>query len=675
MGNKLTLALAGNPNCGKTTIFNNLTGTRQHVGNYPGVTVEKKEGFLRYQGQELVIVDLPGTYSLTAFSPEEVVTRNFIATEKCHVLLSVVDASNLERNLYLTTQLLELGQPVVLVLNMVDVAERQKMIIDDIKLGDELGVPVVRVIGSQQIGMDNLLTAALTSKVPEEPFTIDYGPQIEDGIAILEPLLKDASQAFSTRWLAIKLLESDSEICNDIKKLPYGEDILEKAEALRLALGETLGLSPELAIAGKRYALISELCSSTITHKAPNLVTVSDKIDRVLTNRVLGLPIFLALMWLLFNLVFSVGEYPKGWLEDGVSALADMLNGYLPQGDLKSLIIDGIVRGVGGVIVFLPNILLLFFVISLLEDTGYMARAAFIMDKIMHKAGLHGKSFIPLLIGFGCSVPAIMGTRTLENPRDRLVTILVAPLMSCSARLPLYTVMIGAFFSEQAGTVLFSVYLLGIVLAIVMARIFRTVLFNGDSEPFVMELPPYRLPSLKGTLLHMWERSMLYLKKAGSLILAMSVLMWFLVNYPAGPEDISPTEKLAGSYAAGIGKTLEPVISPLGFDWKIGVGLVGGFSAKEVLVSTLSTIYSVDEEENDSLQAAIKADPFYNQLKAYALMVFVLVYSPCLATIAVIKRETGSVKWAAFASLYSTGLAWLLAFVIYQGGRFLGFGI
>jgi ferrous iron transport protein B len=678
MKDKLTVALAGNPNCGKTTLFNNLTGARQHVGNYPGVTVEKKEGFCRYQEQELVIVDLPGTYSLTAFSPEEVVTRHFIAEKNCHVLLSVVDASNLERNLYLTTQLLELEQPVVLVLNMIDVAEDRQISIDDVKLAKELGVPVVRVIGNQRIGMADLLKVVVNRKPSENSFKINYGPQIEACITSLQSMLSKLQQrSFPDRWVAIKLLENDNDIMAGLKELSSGQEILKVADELRIALTAKLGVAPELAIANIRYQLIGKVYNETVSVADEEMVTVSDKIDRVLTNRVLGIPIFLFLMWLLFNLVFSVGEYPKGWLEDGVSFLADILTDYLPGSDLKSLFIDGIIRGVGGVVVFLPNILLLFFVISLLEDTGYMARAAFIMDKVMHKVGLHGKSFIPLLVGFGCSVPAVMGTRTLENPRDRLVTILIAPLMSCSARLPFYTVMIGAFFSEQAaGSILFSIYLLGIILAITMAKVFRSVLYPGESEPFVMELPPYRIPSLKSTLLHMWERSMLYLRKAGTLILAMSILMWFLANYPTGSADVSAAERLSESYAASIGKTIEPVIRPLGFDWKVGVGLVGGFSAKEVLVSTLSTIYSVGEDEGTvPLQHALQADPFYNPLKAYALMVFVLVYSPCLATIAVIKRETGSLKWAVFTSVYSTGLAWILAFIVYHGGRLLGVGI
>jgi ferrous iron transport protein B len=560
---------------------------------------------------------------------------------------------------------------------MIDVAEAYKIKIDAEKLANRLGVAVVRVIGRQKVGMEDLLYTVGAHRESQQ-FTIDYGTEIEASIALLMPMLSALHKdAFPKRWLAIKLLENDQAVAASLQKISIGPGILESASELRAALQKKLGLAPELAIANKRYALISQVYNEAVTVENEDFETVSDKIDRVLTNRILGLPIFLALMWCLFNLVFTVGEYPKGWLEEGISLLADTLSGYLPSGELQSLFIDGIIRGVGGVVVFLPNILLLFLVISLLEDTGYMARAAFIMDKVMYKAGLHGKSFIPLLIGFGCSVPAVMGTRTLENPRDRLVTILIAPLMSCSARLPLYTVMIGAFFSEQAaGSILFSIYLLGIILAILMAKIFRSILFSGDTEPFVMELPPYRLPSFKGIILHMWERSLLYLKKAGTLILAMSILMWFLANYPAGSSDMPEAERLSASYAADIGKMIEPVISPLGFDWKIGVGLVGGFSAKEVLVSTLSTIYSVEgaQEDTSSLQRALAADPFYNPLKAYALMVFVLIYSPCLATIAVIKRETGSFKWAAFTSLYSTGLAWMLAFIVYQGGRLLGYG-
>ncbi|MEN6411440.1 MAG: ferrous iron transport protein B [Veillonellales bacterium] len=789
--NKLTIALAGNPNSGKTTIFNNLTGSHQHVGNYPGVTVEKKEGFFHYQGREVIVVDLPGTYSLTAFSPEEVVTRDFIAREHCDVLVNVVDASNLERNLYLTTQLLELGQPMVLALNMVDVAASRHIEIREKELEKKLGIPVIRVVGNRREGMEKLLGTVIQAAGShrQSDFSIDYGEMIEDRVEQLIPLLANAHDqlCFPTRWLALKLLENDQAILAALQQLTGGEKVIAAAQSLRGELTEFLGDDPELEIANRRYWFIGEIYRQVVSGDNEETVTASDKIDRILTNRMFGLPIFLGMMWLVFNLVFTIGDYPKGWMDQGVKMLAGFVGLHMAAGDLKSLVVDGIIGGVGSVIVFLPNILLLFLGIALLEDTGYMARAAFIMDRVMHSVGLHGKSFIPLLLGFGCNVPAIMGTRTLENPRDRLVTMLVAPLMSCSARLPIYTVLIAAFFSEtSAGNVLFSIYLLGIVLAVVMARIFRSVLFQGDTEPFVMELPPYRLPSGKGLLIHMWERSVLYVKKAGTIILAVSIIIWFLSNYPsqytpskdyasltlqadstfslqvkeqvfrplqiADLSDIPPLEMLVGqisaaeeecssktggltknsperivleqekqtrvaqleadspnlylyasrymelknnldaqkgqlkkeqagervaqSYVGRIGRVVEPLLTPLGFDWKIGVGLFAGFTAKEVLVSTLGTIYNIGAVDKDStsLSSALAADPMFSPLVAYALMVFVLVYSPCLATIAVMKRETNSWKWPLFSSAYSTGLAWLLAFVVYQGGRLLGLG-
>lgn len=789
--NKLTLALAGNPNSGKTTLFNNLTGSHQHVGNYPGVTVEKKEGFFHYQGREVTVVDLPGTYSLTAFSPEEVVTRNFIAQEHCDVLVNVVDASNLERNLYLATQLLELGQPMVLALNMVDVAASRHIEIQEKALAKKLGIPVVRVVGNRREGMNELLHTVVKAAEParQSGFRIDYGELIEERIEQLIPLLANAHEQlkFPARWLALKMLENDQAILDALRQLAGGRQMTAAAQQLRTELAKALGDDPELEIANQRYLFIGKVYRQVVTGDNEETVTPSDKIDRILTNRMFGLPIFLGMMWLVFNLVFTIGDYPKEWMDQGVKMLAGFVGLHMADGDLKSLVVDGIIGGVGSVIVFLPNILLLFLGIALLEDTGYMARAAFIMDRVMHSVGLHGKSFIPLLLGFGCNVPAIMGTRTLENPRDRLVTMLVAPLMSCSARLPIYTVLIAAFFSEaSAGNVLFSIYLLGIVLAVIMARIFRSVLFQGDTEPFVMELPPYRLPSGKGLLIHMWERSVLYVKKAGTIILAVSVIVWFLSNYPSqynaskdyaaldlqaenafslqvkeqvlqpfhiaalsdnpplqdlidqmsgeeeeykskvgelkkgSPEQVileqekqtriaqleanSPNlypyasryvelknemddqkdqlkkeqagERVAQSYVGRIGRVVEPLLTPLGFDWKIGVGLFAGFTAKEVLVSTLGTIYNIGaaDENSTSLSAALAADPMFSPLVAYALMVFVLVYSPCLATIAVIKRETNSWKWPLFSSAYSTALAWILSFIVYQGGRLLGLG-
>lgn len=779
----LTVALAGNPNSGKTTIFNNITGARQHVGNYPGVTVERREGFRRFQSKDLLLVDLPGTYSLTAHSLDELVARNVIINDKPEIIVNILDASNLERNLYLAVQLLELERPVVLALNMTDVAEKMGLKVDDALLSHKLGIAVVRTVGNRNRGTDELLQTVVdaAAKNKRQPFTLDYGPEIEAKIKEVADALAALTEVkYPLRWLALKLLENDQDVNKVIGATPGGEKIIAMVDKARTDLKAAFADDLELVIAERRYQFVGEIYREVAVSRQDLTRTASDKIDDILTHRVFGLPIFFGVMWLLFNIVFTVGAYPQGWIEDGVAWLGEVAGQYMADGDLKSLVVDGIIGGVGGVVVFLPNIILLFLGIALLEDTGYMARAAFVMDRVMRAVGLHGKSFIPLLVGFGCSVPAIMGTRTLENPRDRMVTILVAPLMSCSARLPVYTLLTAAFFSEEiAGTVLFSVYFVGIALAVVMAFIFRKLLFPGATEAFVMEMPPYHLPTLRSILTHMWERSVLYLKKAGTLILAASILVWFATNYPSEveyskdyeqaktqveerfsaqaadevlvplkiekPEDNAALtalvgqiaainaeqaatedadkaaveaevaaklaeleqaqaelypyalryyeleqekkdatdkldkeqagEKLAGSYAGRLGKAIEPVIAPLGFDWKIGVGLVSAMAAKEVLVSTLGTIYSVGEVEDDasSLQEALAADAAFSPLVAYTLMIFTLVYSPCLAALAVLRRETNSWKWTAFSFTYSTALAWVIALAIYQVGSALGY--
>ncbi len=812
----MTVALAGNPNSGKTTIFNNITGARQHVGNYPGVTVEKREGFCRYQGKDLLFVDLPGTYSLTANALDELVARNVIINDKPDIIVNILDASNLERNLYLAVQLLELERPVVLALNMADMAEKAGQTIDDQALTRKLGVPVVRTVGNRNQGTGDLLQTVTEAMKTNKSncFALDYGSEIEAKIKeITGALATLAAVKYPLRWLAIKLLENDQDVINSIKIVPGGTEVLATAENARAELKTVYSDELELVIAEARYRFVGMVCQEAIANQKYGAQTTSDKIDSILTHRILGLPIFFGIMWLLFNFVFTVGHYPQDWIEGGVSWLGEFVGQHMAEGDLKSLLADGIIGGVGTVISFLPQILLLFFGIALLEDTGYMARAAFVMDRVMRAVGLHGKSFIPLLLGFGCSVPAIMGTRTLDNPRDRMVTILVSPLMSCSARLPVYTLLISAFFTEQvAGSVMFSIYFIGILLAVIMALIFRKFLFPGSTEAFVMELPPYHLPTLRSILTHMWERSVLYLKKAGTLILAASILVWFMTNYPsevpyskdfdglkaaaeesftaqvtekvlvplqiealednsslqalitqideiksqeevdeeaagstekadlmaavkvgndtgdeasnpvaavknsAADEEENPnnpqlaelkqanpvlypyaltywqldderksqmemlgkeqaSEKLSYSYAGRFGHFVEPAIQPLGFDWKMGVGLVSAVAAKEVLVSTLGTIYSVGDVEDDStgLQQVLSNDPAFSPLVAYTLMVFTLIYSPCLAALAVIRRETNSWKWPAFSFVYSTVLGWVVAFAVYQIGTLLGY--
>ncbi|MPL65824.1 GTPase Der [bioreactor metagenome] len=773
----LTVALAGNPNSGKTTIFNNITGARQHVGNYAGVTIEKREGFRRFQGKDMLMVDLPGTYSLTANSMDELVARNVIIDDKPDIIINILDASNLERNLYLAVQILELERPMALALNMVDVAEQNGLVINEEALSQKLGIPVVRMIGNRNQGTEELLekVIGIAAENKQSAFVLDYGLEIEASIEKVSAALTTFTDTkYPMRWLAIRLLENDQDVKTAVSNLAGGNRVLAEVDNIIIELKGLLGQEIEIAIAEQRYRFAGEIYSEVVRSSADSKMTVSDKIDKVLTHRLLGLPIFFGIMWLLFNMVFTVGAYPQELVESSIAWFSEAVSATLPDGELKSLLVDGVIGGVGSVIGFLPNIILLFIGIALLEDTGYMARAAFVMDRVMRAVGLNGKAFIPLLVGFGCTVPAVMGTRTLDNPRDRMVTIMVSPLMSCSARLPVYVLLIAVFFSESvAGTVLFSIYFLGILLAVVMAKIFRKWLFPGSTEAFVMEMPAYHLPTWRSVLTHMWERSLLYLKKAGTLILAASILVWFMTNYPSdvsytkdydqAKEQVSAAfslqvtndiltslghesleddvalmaaveqlqaiesqdketvdvavldeqkivvaqaypqvyasaeqylvlesqleeniaqleqeqagEKLAASYAGRLGKVVEPVIQPLGFDWKMGVGLVTAVAAKEVLVSTLGTIYSVSASEDDSvaLQELLAADPAFSPLVAFSLMAFTLIYSPCLAALAVVRRETNSWKWTSFTFLYSTGLAWIVSFAIYQVGTSLGF--
>jgi len=710
----LTIALAGNPNSGKTTVFNALTGMHQHVGNYPGVTVEKKEGELKYKDYEITVVDLPGTYSLTAHSIDEVVARNFVIEEKPDAVIDIIDSSNLERNLYLATQFMELGVPLVLAFNMSDIASKQGLEIDKVKLSELLGAPIVFTVATKKIGINELLDEAINlveKKTTIRRTTPSYGKEVEEEIRKIEDLLvkdKDLIQKYPSRWLAAKLLEGDSEVIKKIKESKYSDEIIKQVEKSTAHLTNILGDTPEAIIADGRYGFISGACSEAVKRTYEVRHTTSDKIDTVLVNRILGLPIFLGVMWLVFKFTFAASAPLCDWLDAGMGWLGDKIGGLLPEGSaIQSLIVDGIIGGVGSVLSFVPIIFLLFLAMAALEDSGYMARAAFIMDKLMHKIGLHGRSFIPMLLGFGCNLPAIMATRTIEDRKDRIVTILVNPFMSCGARLPVYTLFIGAFFPKKiAGNVLFSLYLLGIVVAIIMAKIFRRFLFKGPAAPFVMELPPYRVPTIKGLLIHMWERGAVYLKKAGTIIFAGCVLVWFLSNFPWNPQyskdydtlieqaqgneelitqlnNQQTFEKLEKSYAGKLGRAIAPVFRPLGFDdWKVTVGLVGGFIAKEIVVGTLGTLHSVGEadEESESLRQALQNEirpdgsKMYNPLVAYALMVFVLLYIPCVATIAVIKRETNSWRWPIFAAFYSTLIAWIVSFVIYQGGRFLGLG-
>ncbi len=703
---QIVIALAGNPNSGKTTIFNNLTGSRQHVGNYSGVTVERKEGRVKYKDLEITVVDLPGTYGLSAYSPDEVVARDVIIKEKPDLLVNILDASNLERNLYLTTQLKELDVPILVVLNMADVAEKSGKRIDYTLLAQLLGAPVVRAVGSKDEGTEEILAAiagfvSIASEFAERQ--VNYRHEIEDELQKIQTLLTTYNQSvlevaseqaeslnsrYPARWVAVKLLENDREMVKRLEHINNGKILWTEIEKSRQRIKNVIGDDPETLLVEDRYAFVRGVCREACHSSILDRASLTEKIDNVLLNRVLGIPLFLGIMWLLFQLTFTMGAAPMEWIDLGVSALGEWVQANMAEGLLSSLLVEGIIGGVGGVLVFLPNILLLFLGIALLEGSGYMARAAFVMDNIMHRAGLHGKSFVPMLIGFGCTVPAMMATRTLENPRDRLVTMLVAPLMSCGARLPVYTLLIAAFFSpEIGGNVLFSIYLIGIMLAIIMARVFRTFLLPGETEPFVMELPIYRWPTLKNIIIHMWERTRLYLQKAGTIILAMSILMWGLFTFPTvdqqGQPYGTPAAQLENSYAGKVGQAIEPLIAPLGFDWKAGVALVSGLGAKEVVVSTMGTLYSMEdndvfaEEEPDSVNsfaAKARQQSGFTPLTAYVLMIFTLIYVPCLAVLAVMKRETNGWKWPAFTMAYTLMLAWLVSFVVYRTGLLLGIG-
>jgi len=696
------MALAGNPNSGKTTLFNAITGARQHVGNYPGVTVDRKEGVREHKGLSFRVVDLPGTYSLTAYSPDEMVARTVLLEEKPDVVIQIVDAGNLERNLYLSAQLIAMKVPLVLAFNMMDEVKKRGLKIDIEQIQKLLGVPIVPTVGYKGEGIEELMDEAAEvashKRVPE--IDVRFGGELDRAVEELKAEVEATRLArrYHPRWIAIKLLEADPEITSWIRN-QNGQELLAKAEEWRARLRRLMGEEPETLLADACYGFVHGAVAETVSLAVEDRRTLTDKVDMVLANRVLGLPIFLLLMWLTFEATFRLGDPLAGMVENGFAWLGAALASALPDGMLESLLVDGVVAGVGGVLVFLPNIMLLFVMVSLMEDSGYMSRAAFIVDRVMHVFGLHGKSFIPLFLGFGCNVPAIMAARILESDRDRKATIMVSPFISCSARLPVYVLLAGAFFpAEDAGKVIFSLYILGVVVAMVMARLLRAYVVKGPLTPFVMELPPYRLPTLKSVLIHMWERARMYVRKAGTIILAVSIIVWALSNFPQrvehGPEvsaaieragseqNLSPDmkkaakrERLVGSYAGRIGKAVAPAFEPVGLgDWKIGIALFAGFVAKEVVVSTMGTIYSLGETRGESpeLREELRADPFFTKLRAYAFMVFVLLYVPCLATVAVAFRELGSWKWTALMVAMSLAVAYALAGAAYWGGRLLG---
>lgn len=686
MKKKITIAFAGNPNSGKTTVFNSLTGARQQVGNYPGVTVEKKEGKLNYKGYEIEIIDLPGIYSLTTYSIEEVVSRDFILHQKPDIVVNIIDSSNIERNLYLTTQLIEMKVPLLLAFNMYDVAKNRGLTFDTEQLSRFLNAPIVNTVGSKGKGLDELMDAAINMHENSggSPLCmLNYGSEIEDKITAIASIIENDYDDIivSARWMAIKLLEQDSKIGD----LDIPASIKDAVKDGRHHIKTVFGDEAEIIIADRRYGFISGACEETVCNTVERRHDISDMIDTIMLNKVFGLPIFLLLMYITFKLTFWAGEPLMGAIETFFMWLANVISSIWPVGSesvLKSLIVDGIIGGVGGVLVFLPNIMLLFLAISILEDTGYMARAAFVMDRVMHKIGLHGKSFIPMLIGFGCSVPAIMATRILENRRNRLTTMMIVPLVSCGARFPIYAMIIPAFFATKYyGMMMFLIYFIGVLLAIICAFLLRKTLFRGETTPFVMELPPYRMPTLRGLVIHVWERSWLYIKKAGTIILGISIVLWALSNYPKLPEEKTigldenqiQTKELEYTIAGRVGKALEPAIKPIGFDSRIGTALIGALAAKEVFVAQMGIVFSLGEAEDQSNALRDKLRATYTPLQGFCVMLFCLISAPCVGTVAVCKRESGSWGWALFQFSMLTVLAYSITFVVYQVGSLLGY--
>lgn len=718
----INVALVGNPNCGKTSLFNIASGSHEHVGNYSGVTVDAKEGYFEFQGYHFRLIDLPGTYSLSAYSPEELYVRKHIIEETPDVIINVVDAGNLERNLYLTTQLIDMNVRMVVALNMYDALQHSGNTLNIKKLSQLLGVPMVPTISRTGEGVDDLFHVIIglyegadfmgqkeeiqnealrefrewhDAYVPDHKFEsheddensftprnfirhihINHGPELERSIdAVKKEIGKTETirHKYSTRFLAIKLLENDKDIeKNVIASLPNASEILRIKEQEVKRLRETINEDSEQAITDAKYGFITGALKETYTDNYQNTEMFTRIVDSIVTHKVWGYPIFFIFLYLMFECTFIFGEYPKEGIEWLVEQLGNAVNTYMPDGSFKDLLIDAVIGGVGGVIVFLPNILLLYLFISFMEDSGYMARAAFIMDKIMHKMGLHGKSFIPLIMGFGCNVPAIMSSRIIESRKSRLVTILINPLISCSARLPIYLVLIGAFFPGKESLMLLLIYSVGILLAVLMARIFSKFLVKGDDTPFVMELPPYRMPTSKSVLRHTWEKGAQYLKKMGGIIMIASIIIWFLGYYPNHSSYQTTAEQQENSYIGQIGKSIEPIIKPLGFDWKMGVGLLSGVGAKELVVSTLGVLYTNDGNlDDDALPERIAQQSDITPLIAFAYMLFTLLYFPCIATLAAIRQETGSWKWPLFAACYTTVLAWIVAFLVYQIGSFI----
>lgn len=740
MKKEIQIALAGNPNSGKTTLFNTLTGARQHVGNYPGVTVEKKEGRYNYQGRQLNIIDLPGTYSLTAYSIEEVVARDFLVNEKPDVIINITDASNLERNLYLSCQFLELGIPMVIALNMIDVAKDRGIQINAEKLSEMIGIPIIPIIARSGKGIADLMGAAVQRAQKNEtwrPINISYGDDLDSKILDMENTIKKndfLADTYPARWVALKYLENDQQIYEQGRKADpsLSKTLEEMVDTVTDHLKKTMDTYPEAVIADQRYGYIKSLLrQDVITQKYDiDRLYTSDKIDKVLTNRFLGPLIMCVVLLGLYKFTFTYSELPVGWLESFFGWMGESANNILPDGRIKSLVISGIIDGVGGVLGFVPLIMFMFFGIAILEDSGYLARVAFMMDRIFRMFGLHGSSVMAYIvsggIAGGCAVPGVMATRTLRSPKERMATLLTAPFMNCGAKLPVLALLIGTFFSKNQARFMFMFTLLAWVMALIVAKILRLTILRGETTPFVMELPPYRFPTFKGLMIHTWEKTWQYIKKAGTVILGVSILVWTMMTYPglsekeiqqfdqqretiqasssqaiidelaAANKDTSLSSQaeqlkeklneingaeaekaLRYSIAGRFGTALEKISWLAGFDWRTNIALVGGFAAKEVIVSTLGTAYSlgeIDVEENSSLSETLAGDPAWNPVMALALIIFVMFYAPCFVTVVCIAREAGSWKWGAFSMAFNTVFAFTLATLVYQIGAILFLG-
>lgn len=665
------LGLAGNPNVGKTTLFNELTGMRQHVGNWPGKTVEKAEGHFKYDNARYDVIDLPGNYALSAHSIEEIVSRDFIVDENSDVIINVVDADNLERNLYLTVQMMELGANMVMALNMNKFAKKKGYIINIKLMSELLGFPVVEIEANDKSTFDELYkTVENAAKNPiNSSEKLVYGNELKEHLVEIQNIIeKDKSLLDAPSvWTAIKLLENDKIITEKVENSSKSNEILKKVKKVKRHLKNVFGEGAEEVIANARYAFIDGLYEEVVSLPKDEKPTFTEKLDKFVTNRILGIPIFLVIMYLIFQVTFTIGAPFQELLEDAFAELGNIVSGALGETWYASFLVDGVIGGVGGVLTFVPIIFLMFLMISILEDSGYLARAAFVMDRVMHKlVGLHGKAFIPMILGFGCGVPGIMATRTMENEKDRLLTMMIVPFMSCTARLPVYALFVAAFFSANQGQVIFAIYFLGIAVAIIVATILKNLLFKGMSAPFVMELPSYKLPSVKGVLMHTWEKGYSFIKKAGTIILAASIIVWILSSLPVGVEYGSQ-ESVIGQ----IGTVISPIFIPLGFgEWQPSVALLFGVVAKEVVVGTFSSLFGVAEDGAGIITAV---HTLFTPLSAFAFMTFVLLYVPCFAAIGTVKQETNSWKWPIAMVLITTITAYIVSFIIYQGGLLLGF--